>query len=376
MTVLSAVAYALALYFTAVLGISGLSKVAEPARFREALDQQGFWPFWIRPYLGVVIPCAEVGLAFLLLTGWSQLLVGGAVLALLAAFLGLKIVLYATKSEADCGCSISAKRADPVDLTSVLVSSMLVLGAMVYLGLVVYGASPLPPSWRAVASVVFAVGALAILGSLTLQHIARIRYQARVESAPPMDVGGLPSGSQAPTFTALDTVGRSVSLSEYLGYRVVLAFISPGCPACENLLKTLRNWDRGERQADTKVIVVGGANDTLNRVYARRWGIPVLTPERDLRDEYAVRGTPHVYALDEQGVVRDSGGVVFLYHLRGLLCLAFEQPDGYGDVLRVRPRKSWQDVRVGALAMMQRLTDGVWWTRVRSRLLAGGSPRV
>gem|GEM_PF-717211 len=373
---LSAVAYVLALYFAAVLGISGLSKVAERGRFRQALDQQGFWPFWTRPYVSVIIPCAEVVVAFFLLTGWSQLLVGGALLALFAAFLGLKVFLFATKSEADCGCSLSAKQAEPVDLTSVLVSSVLVLGALVYLWLVAYGASPLPWPLRAVASVVFALGTVATLGSLAFQQIARVRYQARIESAPPMDAGGLPSGSQAPTFTARETDGRSVSLGDYLGYRVVLAFIAPGCQACEKLLKTLHRWERDERQANTKLIVVGGANAEQNRVYTRRWGIPVLTPERDLRDEYAVRGTPHVYALDEQGAVRDSGGVVYLYHLRGLLTFSFQQPDGYGDVLRVRPAKTWQDVRVSALATMKTLTDGVWWTRVRSRLLTGGSPRV
>jgi hypothetical protein len=142
------------------------------------------------------------------------------------------------------------------------------------------------------------------------------------------------------------------------------------------LLKTLRSWERDERQVDIKVMVVGGANDKQNRMYARRWGIPILTPERDLRAEYAVQGTPHVYALDEQGVVRDSGGVVYLYHLRGLLRLAFEQPNGYGDVLRVRPGRTWRDVRVSALAMTKSLTDGAWWTRARSLLQASGSRRI
>src|SRR5262249_41430615 len=147
-------------------------------------------------------------------------------------------------------------------------------------------------------------------------------------------------------------------------------------PACERLLKTLQNWDRDERGPDTKLIVVGRANAERNAAYARRWGISVYTPEHNVAAEYAVLGTPHVYALDEQGVVRFSGGVVFRYHLRGLLSLAFEAPDGYGDVLRERPSKTWQDVRVSALAMLKALTDGVWWARVRSRLLAGGSPRM
>jgi peroxiredoxin len=376
MIALSAATYVLALYFAAVLGISGLSKVAERGRFRQALDQQGFWPFWTRPYVSIIIPCAEVVCAFLLLTGWSQLLVSGAVVALFAAFLGLKVFLYVTKSEADCGCSTSAKKTEPVDLTSVLVSSVLVLGAIIHLLLAAYVVSPLPWPLRAVVSVVFALGALATLGSLALQHVARKRYQARVETAPPMYTGGLSTGTQAPTFTALDTDGQSVTLSDYLGYQVILAFISPGCAACETLLKTLHRWNHDEKQAAIKLIVVSGANDKQNRAYARRWGIPIFTPDRNLRGEYEIQGTPHVYALDEQGAVRDSGGVVYLYHLRGLLSVAFGQADGYGGILRVRPRRTWQDARVSALARLKTLTDGVWWTRVRSRLLAGGSPRV
>jgi hypothetical protein len=376
MTVLSAVAYVLALYFAAVLGISGLSKMADPVRFRQALAQQGFWPLWTRPYLSAVIPSTEIVLAFLLVTGWSQLLVGVAVVVLFAAFLALKVFLFATKSEADCGCSTGAKQAEPVDLTSVLVSIVLVLGAMIHLWLSAYAAPPLPWSLRAVTSAVVALGALAILGSLAFQHIARVRYQTRVESAPPMYVGGLPTGTQAPPFAAVDADGRSLSLDEYRGYRVVLAFIAPGCQACEKLLKTLRVWDRDGRQADTKLIVVGGVNEVQNSAYTRHWGIPVLTPERDLQAEYEVRGTPHVYALDEQGVVRESGGVVFLYHLRGLLYLAFEQPGGYADVLRERPRKTGKNVRANAMAMMKTLTDGAWWTRVRSQFLAGGSQRL
>ncbi len=85
--------YIFSLYFAAVLGVSGLSKVADPVRFEQALAQQGFWPTWTRSFLRVTVPCTEVVLALLLLTGWSQVLVGSAVVALFAAFLGVKIIL-------------------------------------------------------------------------------------------------------------------------------------------------------------------------------------------------------------------------------------------------------------------------------------------
>ncbi|HLG65312.1 MAG TPA: redoxin domain-containing protein [Ktedonosporobacter sp.] len=131
---------------------------------------------------------------------------------------------------------------------------------------------------------------------------------------------GLPLESQAPMFVALDHEDRPVRLEDTQGRRRVLAFVSPGCPACETTIDALNDFLR--EQKSVAVFVIGGTDKKANRAYAaeRKAEMPILTPDAKLaREVYLIQGIPFVYILDEKGVIKAKGIVNALEHLHQLL---------------------------------------------------------
>ena len=73
------------------------------------------------------------------------------------------------------------------------------------------------------------------------------------ESSPFAD-RGLAIGTQAPEFVVTDHGGRSITLKNSDGSWRILAFVSPGCPACAMTIKTLD--DTLQERPDIAILVV------------------------------------------------------------------------------------------------------------------------
>jgi len=73
------------------------------------------------------------------------------------------------------------------------------------------------------------------------------------ESSPFAD-RGLAIGTQAPEFVVTDHAGRSITLKDSDGSWRILAFVSPGCPACAMTIKTLD--DTLQERPDIAILVV------------------------------------------------------------------------------------------------------------------------
>lgn len=147
-------------------------------------------------------------------------------------------------------------------------------------------------------------------------------FSAKQESSPFAD-RGLAIGTQAPEFVVADHSGRSITLKDSDGSWRILAFVSPGCPACAMTIKTLD--DTLQERPDIAILVVGGAARAANTAYAieRNASVPILTPEATLANEvYLVQGIPFVYILDEVGMIRAKGVVNIPEHLQQLLLRA------------------------------------------------------
>jgi protein SCO1/2 len=78
----------------------------------------------------------------------------------------------------------------------------------------------------------------------------------------------LPGGLRAPDFTLTDQRGRRVSLSQYRGQVVVLAFLSTACPpACSLIAQQIRGaLDELGRPVPTLIVSADPAADTPARV--------------------------------------------------------------------------------------------------------------
>ena len=130
-------------------------------------------------------------------------------------------------------------------------------------------------------------------------------------------------GQPAPDFTALDTAGKPVKLSELKGKTVVLEWSNHDCPY------VVKHYSSGNMQAiqkdATKDGVVwltiissapgeqGAVNpkqaDDLTKSRAASPTSVVLDPEGKIGRQYDARTTPHMYVVDKTGVLQYMGGI-------------------------------------------------------------------
>jgi peroxiredoxin len=317
---MSLVAYALAVYFALSLGVAGMAKVQDPLDFLKTLKKQRLLPEWSIAPVGRGLPWLEIIIACLLVLGWFQVVVAIVLVGLFAIFLSVKTVLFVTKSDADCGCAGGGRQDKPVDATNVVAATISLLAAVTYTWLSAHVA-PLDQSWRILTSVLFMLALGGLLGLWGARRIAlarSVRHALRGSARPP-SIGGLAVGTEAPLFIATDAQNRTTSLDQYRGQRLLLTFIEPGCPACNGLLKTLQEWERLSHVLDATVLVLGSTDPVANDTYGKKHGIPVWTPVQSMLAAYEVERLPHMFALDEHGVIRARGAVLNIAYLRGML---------------------------------------------------------
>jgi peroxiredoxin len=117
---------------------------------------------------------------------------------------------------------------------------------------------------------------------------------------------GLEVGSKAPDFELPNLSGKTVSLSQWRGRRVLLIFFNPQCGFCADMaadLATLKS-DGSDGRPIPVLITTGDAEE--NRRFMEQHGIrcPVLMQHKDeILSRYRANGTPMGYLLDEEGVI-------------------------------------------------------------------------
>ena len=130
-------------------------------------------------------------------------------------------------------------------------------------------------------------------------------------------------GQLAPEFTALDTQGKPLTLSQYRGKTVVLEWTNADCPY------TRKHYSSGNMQAlqalaqENGVVwlsiissapgkqgyVSGAAADALTKSRGAAPSAVVLDPSGVLGRMYGAKTTPHMYVIDKNGALQYKGGV-------------------------------------------------------------------
>ena len=124
---------------------------------------------------------------------------------------------------------------------------------------------------------------------------------------PSPDLGGPAIGEQIIAFEAKDQHGTLFRSSELSGRKSILAFIFPGCKACEETISALNNLV--EQQPAIAVVVIGGIDRHKNNAYADQYQalFPVLTPNSmHVVEQYRIRSFPFALAIDEEGIIYAS----------------------------------------------------------------------
>lgn len=197
--------FAIELYFAMMLGVSGIDKLYHAHQFQLVLYQQRMLPLRSISWIRRIFPWIEITVALCLSIGIAQMFVAILTLTLFLLFLGIKLFLFGTKSQADCGCHIR-KHTKPVDGSSLVVSTLLVILATFYLGLVM-----LVPSvaqwWRIIGSIpLIAGGGFLLLGVL----VGRLRLWLLPTTAQTAEVG-----TQAPLFFSQDQDGNTITIQDF-----------------------------------------------------------------------------------------------------------------------------------------------------------------
>lgn len=134
---------------------------------------------------------------------------------------------------------------------------------------------------------------------------------------PALASGTAEVGKPAPAFKLKDEAGKEHSLAQYQGKVVVLEWTNPGCPYVQRhykantMVNTLKGFDAN------KVVwlaVDSTASNTPDKSAAwkkeKSLTYAVLQdPEGTVGKSYGAKTTPHMYVIDEKGVLRYAGAI-------------------------------------------------------------------
>lgn len=172
--------FALALYFAAILGVSALAKLEQPATFAATLRRNNILPEWSINGVCRFFPLVEISAAVLLVAGIIPLLSALLIVVLFVGFLVVKAWMVVTRRVSDCGC-FGVAYSERVDGASVATAAALVGLAVAHLWLTIRF-TPVGWPWH-VAATVFFVAAEGWLGWRAWQRY-KLNSQCRIWGTP------------------------------------------------------------------------------------------------------------------------------------------------------------------------------------------------
>lgn len=127
------------------------------------------------------------------------------------------------------------------------------------------------------------------------------------------------TGTKAPNFTLQDTLGNSISLSDFLGKKVVLYFYpKDNTPGCTKQACAFRDAYEDFKKKD--VIVIGISKDSVrsHANFAKKYELPFILladPEKEVLQTYQVLKLKKMYGKEVLGTVRttyiiDENGII------------------------------------------------------------------
>ena len=129
-------------------------------------------------------------------------------------------------------------------------------------------------------------------------------------------------GAPAPVVEVTDLSGvqRSIGKPRTDHRSLLIVFLSPTCPACKELLPSVRAMRRSERDRVEVMLASDGEREPHVRFIAEHslQDFPYLISEQ-LGLRYGVSRLPYAVMIDAAGVVRASGIVNTREHLESLL---------------------------------------------------------
>jgi peroxiredoxin len=130
-------------------------------------------------------------------------------------------------------------------------------------------------------------------------------------------------GQAAPAFSAVDTAGKSVSLTDFKGKHVVLEWVNPGCPFVVKHYDS-SNMQGTQKEAAAKGVVWLAINSTapehkdfLAPAAMSKWmqghkaaaTATLMDADGKVGKAYGARTTPHMYIINPAGMLVYAGAI-------------------------------------------------------------------
>ncbi len=130
-------------------------------------------------------------------------------------------------------------------------------------------------------------------------------------------------GEKAPDFSLMDSEGKTRKLSEYLGKIVVLEWTNPECPFVKKHYDS-HNIPKQQQEAKSKGVIWLSINSSakgkqgylkqaeVKAVQAKWKAAPtayLFDREGKVGHLYGAQTTPHLYVVDQKGVLRYNGAI-------------------------------------------------------------------
>jgi peroxiredoxin len=168
-----------------------------------------------------------------------------------------------------------------------------------------------------------AVRFLAVLGALSAAAvIAAPPTEPSAPAAPAAPAAGPKTakvGEPAPAFTLKDSTGQERKLSDYKGKIVVLEWTNAECPVVQERykIKTMAKAFQQAKEVNKNVVWLAinttyNTNAEKNNVWIKQNAIeyPILLDVDGVVGKlYDARNTPHMYVIDQQGILRYHGAI-------------------------------------------------------------------
>jgi AhpC/TSA family len=132
-------------------------------------------------------------------------------------------------------------------------------------------------------------------------------------------------GQMAPEFSAKDTAGKTVKLSDFKGKQVVLEWVNPNCPFVKKHYQAPGNMQGTQRDAlakkDTVWLAINSTTTTHQdymtpealgswlKTQAAQTTAVLMDESGGIGKAYGAKTTPHMYIIDPKGLLIYAGGI-------------------------------------------------------------------
>lgn len=289
-----------------VFVVSAVAKLRDRAGARTAVEEFGV-PARLAGVTAAGLPYAELACALLLLTADPGATIGALASALLLSAFTVAIAAnLAQGRRPDCHCFGQLDTGETGWLT---VGRNGVLIVLALLPLTRAGSLAFPGSTLAsydseqlavgltLAALVLAVGALGWFCRTLLAQYGGVLV--RLEA---LEAVGKPA--TAPGFSLPDLEGTVVSLDDVLdeGSPVLVAFISPTCELCSELIADFARWQADQDLLRLLVLSTGTVADNISKLAGEDLRV-LLQDDWEIAEAYQSRGTPCAFLVGADGLL-------------------------------------------------------------------------